>query len=107
MIGLLMLAAFGSPADYSCRQVETEDLVACAKSRFEQADAALNSQWGRIEHTDPMLKAQRAWLTFRDAECEVENPADPSGRDYEIHRLLCFARLTDQRTEQLRQLANN
>jgi uncharacterized protein YecT (DUF1311 family) len=49
-----------------------------------------------------MVLAQRAWVTFRDAECVAANPAEPQGREYLINKILCEATLTEQRTEQLR-----
>jgi len=101
------LAAAAAPApDYRCDSIKTDDLMACAKAKWERADTALNIQWKSMEHSPELVKAQRAWLTFRDAECELENPASPQGREYPIHKLLCWAKMTDERVIRLREIAS-
>jgi uncharacterized protein YecT (DUF1311 family) len=104
---LWFLAAAAAPAqDYRCDSIKTDDLMACAEAKWERADGALNRQWKSMTHSPELVKAQRAWLSYRDAECEVENPASPQGREYPIHKLLCWARMTDERAKQLREIAS-
>jgi len=102
MIGVfLVLAAFVAAPDPRCNSERTDELTACAADKFGDADAALNAEWKKLDHSEELVRAQKAWLTFRDAECEAANPASPQGREYQIHRLLCLANLTEQRTKQL------
>ena len=105
MIFLLAVAA-ASSAPYTCAQSMTDDLIACAYSKYKKADAALNAQWKSMKHWPEVTKAQRAWLAYRDAECDAENPATPEGREYPVHKYLCWARMTDERVTKLRELAS-
>jgi uncharacterized protein YecT (DUF1311 family) len=106
MIGLLLTLAAASSAPYSCSQSMTDELIQCAYSKFEKADAALNKQWKSMKHWPEITKAQRAWLAYRDAECDAENPATPEGREYPVHKYLCWARMTDERVQKLRELVS-
>ena len=106
MISLLLALAVGSSAPYTCTQTTTNDLIGCAVEKYRSADAALNSLWKSREHPPKVLKAQRAWLAYRDAECEAQNSASPDGSLYQVFKYLCLAELTDQRVEQLREIAN-
>ena len=105
MILLLALAAVSS-APYTCTQTTTNDLVGCAFGKFKKADAALNAQWKSMERPAKVLRAQRAWLAYRDAECEAQNFASPDGSLYPVFKYLCLAELTDQRVKQLNQTAD-
>jgi uncharacterized protein YecT (DUF1311 family) len=101
MVLLLLALVAGAPAPYTCTQEKTDDLIGCAYSKFKRADAALNAQWKRMGKGPELMKAQRAWVAFRNAECEAESPASPEGREYPVYIYLCQAELTDQRTKQL------
>lgn len=99
---VLFSLAVAAVQDPRCSSIKTDDLVACAEAKFERADRALNAEWRKLPHSNGMVLAQRAWVTFRDAECVAANPAEPQGREYLINKILCEATLTEQRTEQLR-----
>jgi uncharacterized protein YecT (DUF1311 family) len=99
---ILFALAVAAVGDSHCSSTKTDDLIACAESKFERADRALNAEWRKLPHSKEMVRAQRAWSTFRDAECIAANPANPQGREYLINKILCEATLTEQRTEQLR-----
>ena len=106
LLWFLATAAAAQAQDYRCDSIKTDDLMACAEAKWETADTALNAQWKSMEHSPELVKAQRAWVAYRDAECEVENPASPQGREYPIHKLLCWARMTDERVKQLHEIAS-
>ena len=93
------------------------ELNACAFADFKKADAALHVIWkkllaaldgdaGAIKQT---RAAQRAWITFRDAEVTahfpLEGDEDPRvmyGSMYPMSMHGVMTALTEQRTEQLR-----
>ena len=104
MIFLLAFAATSS-APYTCPQTKTDDLIACATSKYKKADATLNAVWKRMPHTAEIVKAQRAWLAYRDAMCEAENSASPDGSLYPVFRYLCWAELTDEQVKRLSEIA--
>ncbi|WP_417309945.1 lysozyme inhibitor LprI family protein [Devosia sp.] len=84
----------------------------CAARAYDAADADLNAQW---DLTYPamadypgakrtLLKAQRAWLNYRDAQCDVMAAPYDGGSLHQLVISNCLAQLTRSRTEQLRQL---
>ena len=102
MIQFLFALAVMAPAkNPQCDSIKTTDLIACAADSYETADAALNATWKKLPKSEELVRAQKAWIAFRDAECEAANPAEPQGREYPIHRLVCLSNLTNQRTKQL------
>lgn len=94
----------------------------CAGLYAAQADAAMNRQWrlavqsarerddpaafpGANLHTyDHLLRAQRAWLAFRDVQCESEADAAAGGQDQFVIDQQCAERLTRERTRQLKDM---
>lgn len=69
----------------------------------------LNDIYGRLKESyakipeakSGLLKAQRAWLTFRDAECKLEAVGEAGGTAQPMIFNQCLSRLTQLRTEQL------
>ncbi|WP_394690378.1 lysozyme inhibitor LprI family protein [Hoeflea sp.] len=100
----------------------------CPGVDYENADAELNRVWpqaraaakrqdeyiaddarsrGLPTASEALLAAQRAWLKFRDAECEYQSYAFFGGTGQSMIGSLCLAQLTRERTEQLRQGLND
>ena len=98
----------------------------CAGNASGRADAAMNAQWKltlaaehqrdkdftaiprsdkRPSDADALLASQRAWLKFRDAECEVEAYAARGGSMEPQLSAECVARVTAERTKQLAAIA--
>ena len=94
----------------------------CAFEEFKRADAQLNVQYrqsvrsaekrdklaaerpsdGRPGYVEALRSAQRSWLSFRDTHCKVEGYWGRGGTIEPMLVNLCLARLTRERTEQLR-----
>ncbi len=98
----------------------------CAGDARIRADAAMNAQWKltlaaehkrdqdfasvpmhdtRPSYAEALLAAQRAWLNFRNSECEVEAYAVRGGSMEPQIGAECEARLTRERTKQLAAIA--
>jgi len=95
-----------------------------ADAAFRRADAAMNAQYRATmaqmkrmdEDTPPhppdpsfeaaLLTSQRAWLKFRDAECLVEGYQYRGGSAEPMAAAQCLATITEQRTKQLKTVAN-
>ncbi len=58
-----------------------------------------------IGHFQTLLEAQRAWLSYRDAQCRLEGYSFLGGSAQPMIISGCLARLTRQRTQELRDLA--
>jgi uncharacterized protein YecT (DUF1311 family) len=105
MITFLLAIAAASSAPYTCTQSSTNDLVACALSKYKQSEAALNREWKAMGHPPKLLEAQRAWLTYRNSWCEAANIASPDGSLYPVSKYLCLAELNDEQVERLHEIA--
>lgn len=110
------------PAD--CNDAMTQmDMNACAAADYEKADKALNVRWlatkkaaaawdarseeqphGAEEH---LLKAQRAWLAYRDSQCAAAGFTVGGGSMQPMVVSACLADLTRKRTEELATLADS
>jgi uncharacterized protein YecT (DUF1311 family) len=81
----------------------------CAAQDFHKADAALNAAWKLIrpdtpkssDGSDPLLAAQRAWITYRDNQCDSEGLFVEGGSLEPFIVAGCRARITRARTEEL------
>ena len=83
---------------------------ACLNRAFTRADAALNRQWeetlrARAAAAEQLRTAQRAWLTYRDAQCQSVIPSVASAQVQTSEQTLCRTRLTEARTHELADLA--
>lgn len=81
----------------------------CAQEDYEKADAALNKVYGKVvgalsddAHAKDLLKkSQRAWIAFRDAECDFQTVDNEGGTIYPMVYVGCQQSLTEARTKQL------
>ena len=90
-------------------------MTACARIDYEKADAALNDIWPKLktdaedsdkgsdkhEYADALLASQRAWITFRDAECTWQGFEAHGGSLEPMLVAGCMAKLTRDRIKQL------
>ncbi|NNC73140.1 MAG: DUF1311 domain-containing protein [Sphingomonadaceae bacterium] len=118
---LLLLAAQPQDPPWNCDDPQVQqEMNWCAAREYERADAALNAQWPitaaemkrRDEQNDwpyderpgyfeTLLKAQRAWIEYRDAHCQSEGYWARGGPLEPLLVSTCKTRLTEERTEQL------
>jgi uncharacterized protein YecT (DUF1311 family) len=115
---LLILMAAPAFADDSldCKDpMDQATMTQCAGLDFEKADKELNALWpqfkadaeesdkdtGKHEYIDALLASQRAWITFRDAECALQAMAMHGGSGEPMLLYGCMARLTQERIKQL------
>ncbi len=94
-----------------CIEPQAQSLMnACAAKDFAEADAALNIAWkpakafaDAIGQGAQLLEAQRAWLKYRDAACEVHASPFEGGSLQPLIYSVCMNDLTTHRTEMLLQ----
>jgi len=121
MMLLALLLALGQ--EPNCAEPITQsDMTRCEIRRFEAADRKMNQQWkvtlaaernadrspagdGRPTYADQLLKAQRAWLTYRDEHCRSDGYRMRGGSAEPMLVASCRAELTEGRTKQLAALA--
>jgi uncharacterized protein YecT (DUF1311 family) len=98
---------------------------ASAGTDYRRADATMAAQWkrtyaymkgrdaqdssrgGGFGYAAATLESQRAWLKFRDTQCVIEGGEFAGGSMQPMARGQCLARLTKERTAQLRTLMWN
>ena len=116
----LGLAPLQAAALDCAEPVTTADMSACARAELDAADTALNLAWkaalahaeeldsylseGEEKTADALLTAQRAWIDYRDGQCEGEGFYARGGSLEPLLVATCKARMTRERTEELRTL---
>lgn len=91
------------------------DSAVCAHEDFVRADAQLNDTYQaalnllgadseRADARVALLAAQREWIRFRDADCQVQDRIFQHGTMRAAIVESCRKNLTEQRTKELKQL---
>jgi uncharacterized protein YecT (DUF1311 family) len=95
----------------NCNDQSTQsDLNICADQDFKTADKALNEVYRTIVQRlsqDPegktrLTAAQKAWIGFRDAECDFQSGNSIEGSIHPMLVLMCRTGLTQKRTDELK-----
>ncbi|MCG7360710.1 lysozyme inhibitor LprI family protein [Roseomonas sp. ACRSG] len=111
LLAALMLTLAWPAAARECGPDATQaDLGDCAGEGLRKADAALNETYGRImdrlkpdpEAARALREAQRAWIRFRDGECDFATISAEGGSIRPMLVAQCRQHLTEQRVTQLR-----
>ena len=123
LVAGLLLAAVSSDAaedDVDCNNaMAQQDMNHCAYKDYEAADAELNAVWKDARKTakeldaelsddlkgadKALLAAQRAWITYRDSQCELAGFEARGGSMEPMLVSGCLADLTRKRTKELRE----
>jgi len=113
MIALALLLAAAAASDCDRDDNTQSEMNACALESFNEADAGLNAQWKltfqafrkrSVEDAARLRDAQRAWIVYRDAECDAEYPFDLGVSLDKMLHIYCRTEMTVERTERLRAL---
>lgn len=94
--------------DEFCPEGRTQfEMNACAAEELNAADSVLNAAYQELireiepERVELLRAAQRAWIRFRDAECELEaSEVGPGSLGPMVHAL-CLAHLSRRRAAEL------
>ncbi|MDK4702884.1 lysozyme inhibitor LprI family protein [Rhizobium sp. CNPSo 4062] len=106
-----------------CANAQTQtDMNVCAVLEFGEADKALNAQYKKTRAAmvaidadldndmkgaeKALIKAQRAWVDYRDGECETQGFQARGGSMEPMLVSGCKADLTKKRTKELKDLAD-
>ena len=108
-----------------CWDGSQHEMNVCAWKEYQQADRAMNQQWGKtaslmkrldVDHppiaeiaqssrSEALLKGQKVWLQFRDAHCPIFSAS--GGSMAPMLGDLCLRDITKAGTEQLKALMLN
>lgn len=116
-LALLSTTTLADDAPDCNNQVDQNTMTQCANIDFEKADAELNSVWRTAKKSaadndaeqpddlkglsEALLKTQRAWISYRDGQCEVAGFAFRGGSIEPTMVAQCLADMTKARTKEL------
>jgi uncharacterized protein YecT (DUF1311 family) len=113
MLWAVWLAILGGPAlaaGIDCKNAPDQlSLNVCADQDYKASDAKLNEAYrALLAHvTKPgqakLQKAQRAWVAYRDAQCDFDTMGSSAGSIYPMVHAACLSGLTQTQTKQLTQ----
>lgn len=108
-------AAKGAAPD--CSKAETQmEMNDCSHLEYAAADKALNAVWKKVavkigaesaKRKKLLVETQKAWIAFRDKECEFESSEFEGGTMRPMIENSCLAGLTSARTKVLELLLEN
>lgn len=124
MAFLLSAAAVAAQPQLDCDDPMTQtDITICSGRTAKAADAAMAREYKvamvilgnmdreidrkydkRPSYSAALLASQRAWLTFRDAQCVVEGYTARGGSMEPMFVNGCYEQVTRERTKQLQEL---
>ncbi|MGS0891167.1 lysozyme inhibitor LprI family protein [Burkholderia stagnalis] len=111
LLCLLALTATNARAQANCANAPDQAaMTACADRAYKQSDAELNRTYqavtARLHDARPLaeklVNVQRAWLAYRDAECNFSSTNAEGGSVYPMVVSMCLDDLTKERTEALK-----
>lgn len=88
-------------------------IKACGAKRQQLDDGQLNQSYVRILHSTSLKNqaalraAERAWISFRDAECSFRYATEGGGQDASLIASQCQTELTSERVRQLNTYTQN
>lgn len=109
-----VLIALTLPAAHADECKDAQDQAAmteCAERDYKASDAELNTLYRQIvrrldgdaDTKRLLVKAQRAWVAFRDSECGFSASAVTGGSAYPMIQAMCLNDLTQKRVADFRQ----
>jgi uncharacterized protein YecT (DUF1311 family) len=122
-LGTILLVALSLIAGAAIAQ-EAEDCAApgldqvemniCFDNEYKKADAQLNVVYRRITDrlkddkakNGALVAAERAWVAFRDAECDFSASGVAGVPAFGMIRAICLTKLTDKRIDDLKSYLN-
>lgn len=90
----------------------TSEMMDCISAETARQDARLNANYKKLmaklsaKRKKTLLEAQRAWIKFRDLNCEVYYDPD-GGTAARLASNDCFLQATADRAKELRNLTND
>ncbi|UIK04056.1 lysozyme inhibitor LprI family protein [Neorhizobium galegae] len=120
-LGFCALSAFAQEPKANCKNPQTQiEMNICSQRDYDAADKALNAQYQTTRKAmkawdadamselkgaeDALVKAQRAWVAYRDAQCISTGFQAHGGSMVPMLISGCQADLTRKRTAELKEL---
>lgn len=117
MIALAVLMSFSSFAHADIKECDgsTYDMRLCIDAQIQKADIELNAAYKKAqlavkqyddtgEISKRLVTAERAWIAFRDASCDLEGAQMLGGSGETVVLLGCTLDKTQARTKELNKI---
>ena len=111
-LALFFIAAFTAAvrADDCDNAMDQMTMNACADEAFKKSDAELNARYKEVQRRLKddtqaekfLIAAERAWVAFRDAQCEFSAASSIGGSIHPMIYSGCLSRLTKARINDLK-----
>jgi uncharacterized protein YecT (DUF1311 family) len=95
----------------NCKNPDTQMAMnVCAARDYEREDKRLNQAYrdlvAKLEQgkREKLRDVQRAWLSYRDLNCDFQSDDYQGGSIYSLIQSSCLAEMTKQRTKDLKAL---
>jgi len=105
---LVLFAAPAAAANVECKNAVTQmDMNFCADKDYQAADKKLNEAYRKAAaqedaHGRDLLKqSERAWMTYRDAQCTYQTNASEGGSIQPMEYSECLTEKTKARIKEL------
>lgn len=112
MIVLVLLAPVPALAD-ACSHAQTQSQMdICAADEYRAATDTINNLYKETfrrydpQGQDLLRKSERAWISFRDAECDFRTMGNKGSTIWPMVHAQCLTELTRARIKQLEATAN-
>jgi uncharacterized protein YecT (DUF1311 family) len=110
LAAVLFLVAVPVFADEACDRKDQSQMGmnACAEADAAAADTELNAAYKQLaakaegKEKDALRDAQRAWIVFRDKECDFETIGEEGGSIRPMEISICIAERTKERSTELK-----
>ena len=115
LLGLAALAQKRRAQRLPCEKTAATQLEMnnCAHQEYVKADAEMNRVYKQLisvlaadqaKDQTKLREAQRAWVKYRDANCESESSLNEGGTIYPMVYDMCLASMTEERTKRLKDM---
>ena len=92
----------------NCSKGSMLEMNFCLENEYKKMDEQLNWLYKKllsvVVYPEPLKNAQRAWLKFRDLQCEFLVPSSREGSGVPYSRNVCLIDLTAKRVLDLQQV---
>jgi uncharacterized protein YecT (DUF1311 family) len=100
--------AFAANPDVNCKSPEDQTTMnICANNDFNAADTKLNQSYAKVyksispQGQTKLKKAERAWVAWRDAQCDLDTSSTDSYSAQPMVHAMCLEHYTQEQTKRL------
>lgn len=108
-LAVALVGATSAVAADDCKNPQSQIAMnICAGKDYEREDVRLNKNYNELfsklddSHRRRLKEVQRAWLNFRDLQCDYDSSQYEGGTIYSLVHSTCLLQMTKQRNKDLK-----